>query len=183
MQQLPDLTGLKSEVIIPKSSRNAYDHAVRMRLKTVEVDSMEEPQGGHRPGDGADHDPGNRFEKVKLGLEEVAPIAKRPAFRCSSTPPRLPWFPIPPPPAPIWSAARAARSRAGRRRPACCWAARTGPRRLGELAPHHAFGRPMKVSKEEIVGMVTAVDVWVNKRDLQAEIKEWKAGTSTSPPA
>src|SRR5262249_53486994 len=30
MQRLPDLAGLKSEVILPAYSRNVYDHAVRM---------------------------------------------------------------------------------------------------------------------------------------------------------
>ena len=45
MQQLPDLTGLKTEVIMPKSSRNQYDHSVRMvGLRTVEVDSVAELQ-------------------------------------------------------------------------------------------------------------------------------------------
>ena len=29
IQQLPDLTGLKNEVIVHKSHRNGYDHAVR----------------------------------------------------------------------------------------------------------------------------------------------------------
>ena len=38
MQRLPDLTGLKNEVIIPSYSRNVYDHAVRMLgVKIVEV--------------------------------------------------------------------------------------------------------------------------------------------------
>ena len=32
----------------------------------------------------------------------------------------------------------------------------------------------MKVSKEEIVGMVAAVETWVNKRDIEAEYREWK---------
>ena len=38
MQRLPDLTGLKDEVIIPAYSRNQYDHAIRMLgVKVVEV--------------------------------------------------------------------------------------------------------------------------------------------------
>jgi seryl-tRNA(Sec) selenium transferase len=41
-------------------------------------------------------------------------------------------------------------------------------------APHHAFGRMMKVSKEEIVGMVTAVEVWVSRRNIESEYEEWK---------
>lgn len=36
-------------------------------------------------------------------------------------------------------------------------------------APHPAFGRAMKVRKEEIVGMVVAVDTFVNKRNMQSE--------------
>jgi L-seryl-tRNA(Ser) seleniumtransferase len=42
-------------------------------------------------------------------------------------------------------------------------------------APHHAFGRAMKVSKEEVVGMVTAVDTFINKRNIQSEYKEWES--------
>src|SRR4029434_5441405 len=43
MQRLPDLTGLRNEVIIPKASRNVYDHAIRMcGTKIIEVQSPEE---------------------------------------------------------------------------------------------------------------------------------------------
>jgi L-seryl-tRNA(Ser) seleniumtransferase len=41
-------------------------------------------------------------------------------------------------------------------------------------APHHAFGRSLKVGKEEIMGMLAAVEMWV-KRDHQAEWKQWIA--------
>ena len=41
-------------------------------------------------------------------------------------------------------------------------------------APFGGFGRPMKVSKEEIVGMVTAVEVWINNRDIESEYREWE---------
>src|SRR6266436_9284264 len=30
MQRLPNLAGLKNEVVMPKPSRNVYDHAIRM---------------------------------------------------------------------------------------------------------------------------------------------------------
>ncbi len=43
MQRLPDLTGLKNEVIMPRHSRNVYDHAARtLGVKIVEVDTAEE---------------------------------------------------------------------------------------------------------------------------------------------
>jgi L-seryl-tRNA(Ser) seleniumtransferase len=45
-------------------------------------------------------------------------------------------------------------------------------------APHHAFGRPMKVGKEEIMGMLAAVEAWV-KRDHDAEWKEWERWLNT----
>jgi uncharacterized C2H2 Zn-finger protein len=41
-------------------------------------------------------------------------------------------------------------------------------------APHHAFGRPMKVGKEEMMGMLAAVEMWV-KRDHQAEWRQWQS--------
>jgi L-seryl-tRNA(Ser) seleniumtransferase len=39
-------------------------------------------------------------------------------------------------------------------------------------APHHAFGRSLKVGKEEIMGMLAAVEFWV-KRDHKAEWNQW----------
>ena len=41
-------------------------------------------------------------------------------------------------------------------------------------APHHGFGRDKKVGREEIVGMLVAVESWV-KRDQDGEMKEWVA--------
>jgi hypothetical protein len=41
-------------------------------------------------------------------------------------------------------------------------------------APHHAFGRSLKVGKEEIMGMLAAVEAW-QKRDHDAEWKQWES--------
>src|SRR6185436_2813429 len=41
-------------------------------------------------------------------------------------------------------------------------------------APHHGYARAMKVGREEIVGMLVAVESWV-KRDHAAEWKRWIA--------
>lgn len=35
-------------------------------------------------------------------------------------------------------------------------------------APHHTFGRPMKVGREEVMGMLAAVDAW-KRRDIKVE--------------
>src|SRR4029453_7105108 len=39
-------------------------------------------------------------------------------------------------------------------------------------APHHGFSRSMKVGKEEAIGMLMAVEMWV-KRDHKAEWNRW----------
>ena len=41
-------------------------------------------------------------------------------------------------------------------------------------APHHAFGRSVKVGKEEIMGMLAAVEMWI-KRDHKAEWAQWES--------
>jgi len=41
-------------------------------------------------------------------------------------------------------------------------------------SPHHAFGRSMKVGKEEIMGMLAAIEVWRNNYDLEGEYKRWE---------
>jgi L-seryl-tRNA(Ser) seleniumtransferase len=42
-------------------------------------------------------------------------------------------------------------------------------------APHHAFGRAIKVSKEEIAGMLRAVEIWSTQRDIKGDFKEWES--------
>ena len=45
MQQLPDLTGMKSEIVIQKGHRSGYDHAFRMvGVKLIDVQTAEEAQ-------------------------------------------------------------------------------------------------------------------------------------------
>jgi D-glucosaminate-6-phosphate ammonia-lyase len=53
-----------------------------------------------------------------------------------------------------------------------------GNKRLCQAAwrngsPHQALGRPMKVSKEDIVGVVTALEYWFGERDPAAEARKW----------
>ena len=178
MQQLPDLTGLKNEVIMPKSSRNQYDHAVRaVGVRTIEVDSLEEFKAAINNRTAMISILGNRFENVTLGLKEVAPIANKagvPILVDAAAD-----YLIVPNPYIAEGADLVAYSGGKILR---------GPQTAGLLigredlvraafahsSPHHALGRPMKVSKEEIVGMVTAVEVWVNKRNLKAEYQEWE---------
>src|SRR4029453_13714205 len=42
-RRIPDLRGMKNEVVIPRPSRNVYDHGVRMAgVKMVTVDNLEQ---------------------------------------------------------------------------------------------------------------------------------------------
>ena len=180
MQQLPDLTGLKNEVIIPKSSRNVYDHAVRMvGVKIVEVDSAEELRDAINHRTAMIAVLGDRFNNnVRLPLKEVGPIAKQAGIPVLVDA-AADYLVVPNPY--IAQGATLVASSGGK--------ILRGPQTAGLLvgdekliraafanaAHHHAFGRPMKVSKEEIVGMTTAVDVFINKRDIQAEYREWES--------
>ena len=179
MQQLPDLSGLKDEVIIPKSSRNAYDHAVRMvGLKTVEVDSVDEMEARIGSSTALVMVLGNRFDKVRVSLEDVVPVAKQ--HRVPVLVDAAADILVSPDPYLAAGADLVAYSGGKILR---------GPQTAGLLlgredlvraafansAPHHAFGRPMKVSKEEILGMTVAVDAWVRQRDIEAEYREWEA--------
>ena len=67
------------------------------------------------------------------------------------------------------------------RRPAGCL---LGDKGLCQAAwrngsPHQALGRPMKVSKEDIVGVVAALEYWFGERDEAAERRKWDADLAT----
>ena len=50
IKQLPDLTGLKSEVIIQKSHRNPFDHQLRTTgIKLIEIETRDEFAPGDQP--------------------------------------------------------------------------------------------------------------------------------------
>ena len=55
IQRLPNLDGLKNEVIIPRESRNAYDHAVRtLGVTVIEVNSHRGTARRDQPSHGDD---------------------------------------------------------------------------------------------------------------------------------
>ncbi len=41
-------------------------------------------------------------------------------------------------------------------------------------APHHGVGRPMKMGKEEVMGLLGAVEAWLLYRDHEAEWRQWE---------
>jgi D-glucosaminate-6-phosphate ammonia-lyase len=179
MQQLPDLRRLKNQVIMPRESRNVYDHATRtLGVEIVEVNSAAELESAIGPRTAMIQILGSHFGSSRFGLPEVAPIAKKagvPILVDGAAD-----YLIIPNPYIALGADLVAYSGGKIIR---------GPQTAGLLlgrkdliraawansAPHHAFGRAMKVSKEEIVGMVVAVETFVNKRNIQAEFREWES--------
>jgi L-seryl-tRNA(Ser) seleniumtransferase len=178
IQRLPNLEGLKDEVIMPRESRNAYDHAIRtLGVKIIEVGNKEELRKAIGPHTAMIEVLGNYFGKADLDLKDVAPIAKEhgiPVLIDAAAD-----YLIVPNPYLAQGADLVAYSGGKIIR---------GPQGAGLLvgrkdlvqaawansAPHHAFGRALKVTKEEIIGMLTAVEVWrTNGRDIEADFKEW----------
>lgn len=178
MQRLPNLEGLKDEVIIPRESRNVYDHAVRtLGVKIIEVNSPEELRRAIGPHTAMIEVLGNYFGKAGLDLKDVAPIARErgiPVLVDAAAD-----YLIVPNPYLALGADLVAYSGGKILR---------GPQGAGLLAgrkdlvraawansaPHHAFGRALKVTKEEIAGMLAAVEVWRGGRELDADFQEWK---------
>ena len=179
MQRLPNLEGLKNEVIMPRESRNVYDHATRtLGVKIIEVDSVEELQSALSRRTAMIQVLGSHFGKARFGLKEVAPIARKagvPIFIDAAAD-----YLIVPNPYIALGADMVAYSGGKIIR---------GPQTAGLLvgrkdliqaawansAPHHAFGRALKVSKEEIVGMLTAVETWRTRLDVQTQFREWES--------
>ncbi len=179
LQRLPDLTGLKNQVIVPKYSRNVYDHAVRMLgVKMVEVANKDEYEAAFNAGTAMVYalEP-NSPNNQSLGLDVLAPIAKRRGvpILVDAAAERL----TIPNEYLSRSADMVAYSGGKLLRGPQCAGLLLGRKDLLQAAwynsaPHHAFGRPMKVGKEEVMGMLAAVEVWV-RRDHAAEWKQWES--------
>lgn len=179
LQQLP---GIDAEVIVPAYSRNVYDHAVRSTgARMITVSTMEEYKAAFNaktvmvmvlagPGD-----------RGPLGLDKLAPIARehKVPVLVDAAAERLNI-----PNIHLRDGADLVAYSGGK----CL----RGPQAAGLLlgrkdliqaawihsAPHHAFGRPMKAGKEEILGMLAAVEMWV-QRDHRAEWAEWEGWLRT----
>src|SRR3977135_1940581 len=77
MQRLPNLDGLKNEVIIPGYSRNVYDHAIRMLgVKTVEVRDKAEYEEAFNPRTSMGDILAGSGDEGPLGTEKLAAFAR-----------------------------------------------------------------------------------------------------------
>lgn len=179
MQRLPNLTGLKSEVVMPRHSRNVYDHAARMLgVRIVEAVTAEEFEAALGPkaamvmvyaSPAAEQGPLRTEEVCRIANAKRVPVLVDAAAEKLTVPNIY-----------LQKGATLVAYSGGK----CL----RGPQAAGLLlgrkdlvqaaalnsAPHHAFGRSMKVGKEEVMGMLAAVEMW-RKRDHDAEWRAWEA--------
>ena len=178
IHRLPDLTGLRNEVIAPHYSRTVYEHAIRILGATiVEVESEDGLRAAINPRTAMVMVLGGPEDTGPFGLKQVADIARQyqvPVLVDAAAEGLI---------IPNMHLERGADlvAYSGGK-------VLRGPQSAGLLlgrkdlvqaawlnsAPHHAFGRPMKVGKEDIMGMLAAVEMWV-RRDHEAEWKEWES--------
>lgn len=176
IQRVPVLDGMKDEVIAPDYSRNVYDHAIRMvGVKMVTVSSLEEMASALGPKTAMVMVLASPPGAGEFGLEPIAKLAHEhgvpvlvDAAAEGLTIPNVH----------LKRGADLVAYSGGK--------ALRGPQSAGLLlgrkdlvraawtnsAPHHAPGRAMKVGKEDIMGMLAAVEMWV-KRDHDAEWNTW----------
>ena len=167
----------RDQVVIPKHSRNPYDFGIRMcGVEIVEVDSEEELRSKLSERTAMIYILSSpAAEKGPLSVPNICSIAKEkniPVFvDAAAEEPLVPNIHI----------AHGA-TLVGYSGGKCM----RGPQAAGVLlgqkdileaawfnaAPHHNWGRALKVGKEEIMGMLAAVREWY-KRDHAAEQREW----------
>jgi L-seryl-tRNA(Ser) seleniumtransferase len=179
MQRVPNLAGLKNEVVVPAYSHNVYDHAVRMLgVKLVIVRTPAELETAFNERTAMAYILAGPNDDGPLGTKVVAEVARRhnvplvvdAAAEILTLKPNVH----------LARGATVVAYSGGK----CI----RGPQAAGLLlgqksfldaawinaAPHHAFGRSLKVGKEEIMGMLAAVEMWV-KRDHKAEWAMWES--------
>jgi D-glucosaminate-6-phosphate ammonia-lyase len=177
IRRLPDLAGMKDEVVIPRYSRNAYDQAVRMvGVRMVEVDSLDELKNALGPRTAMVYILACPEDQGPLGLEVIAGEAGKhgvPVFVDAAAENLTPEIHL------DRGADLVAYSGGKAIRGPQCAGLLLGREDLVRAAwvnnaPHHGFCRSLKVGKEEIMGMLAAVEAWY-ERDHDQEWKTWES--------
>ncbi|WP_114748764.1 aminotransferase class V-fold PLP-dependent enzyme [Pleomorphovibrio marinus] len=179
--RIPDLSGLqKTEVIIPRYARNVYDAAIRnIGVTIVEVSTAEELEAAINPKTAMIYLMTNRHSLPgqPFSLEVIASIAnpKKIPILVDAAAENLSI-----PNIHLQQGATMVAYSGGK---AIC-----GPQCAGILlgkkdillsawqasSPHHGPGRDNKVGKEEMMGMLAAVEAWVT-RNHDEEWKTWES--------
>jgi L-seryl-tRNA(Ser) seleniumtransferase len=176
--RIPNLAGFpKDEVIIPRHSRNVYDAAVRsVGVRIIEAETTAEFEAALGPrvamvyvaaGPRADSGPLPFDDIVRLAKQRNVPVLVDAAAEMLTIPSVH-----------LQRGATMVGYSGGKciRGPQCAGLL-LGRKDLLKAAwvhsaPHHGYGRSMKVGKEEAMGMLMAVEMWV-KRDHKVEYDQW----------
>ena len=178
--RIPNLAGFaKDEVIIPGTSRNVYDAAIRaVGVKIIEVESPEALRLAIGPRTAMIYlFAGPRLDSGPMSMEAICQIAKQhnvPVMVDAA--------------AEILTIPNVHLQRGATLVGYSGGKFIRGPQSAGLLlgrkdlvqaawihsAPHHGYARAMKVGREEMIGMLVAVESWV-KRDHKAEWAKWVA--------
>ncbi len=178
MSRLPDTTGMRDEVIIQQGHRNTYDRAMRLAgARMVEIVTREDllTAIGERTamlaviGDQAHLGEIPVEEMIRVGHAHDIPVLVDAAAERPDVPNRY-----------LAMGADAVAYSGGK----CLRGPQASGLVLGRKrlltaaflnsAPHHGVGRPMKVGKEEVMGLLAAVEAWVLGRDHAAEWRMWE---------
>ena len=180
IRRVPDTSGMKSEVIFQKTHRFGYDHAIRnLGVKIVEIETRQELESAANQKTAMLFFLNSADDKGKIKRQEFSEIAKKLGI------PSLIDAAADVPPAENLSAyikmgydLVAFSGGKGLRGPQCSGML-LGRKDLIKAAflngspESDTAGRIGKVGKEEIVGLLKAVELYV-KKDHQAEWKEWE---------
>jgi uncharacterized pyridoxal phosphate-dependent enzyme len=181
IRQLPDLTGMKSEVIIQKSHRNPFDHQLRSTgVKLIDVETADDLRAAVNQRSAMMHFSNFANAAGQIKVDEWVKLAKQYNLPCmndaaADTPPvshlwdyaNLGYDLI------TFSGGKAIRG------PQCAGLL-IGRKDLVRNAllnnsPHEdTLGRSQKVGKEEIVGMVKALELFLAE-DHDALAHRWQA--------
>lgn len=176
---IPNITGMKDEVVVPSYSRSAYDAGCKaVGVRMVQVANVEELKAGLGPRTAMVYLlAGEGSEKGALSLrvisEHTKPLGIPILIDAAAEGPENPNPHI------LQGADLVAYSGGKYLNGPQCAGLLIGRKDLVMAArmntgPHHGFGRGFKVGREEIIGMLTAVEMWF-KRDHAAERKIWTA--------
>ena len=177
MTRLPDTRGMKNEIVIQQRHRNQYDWAMRMTgARMVEVVTPADLEAAFCERTAMVALTGDSEERSTIKAQVMIDAAKKRGI-------------------PIIVDAAAQRPDIPNRylgmgADAVCYSGGKclrGPQASGLVlgkrdllwaaflngAPHHAFGRPMKAGKEEIMGLLAGVEAWIHGRDHEDEWRMW----------
>ncbi len=180
IKQLPDLTGMKSEVVIQKSHRNPFDHQLRgTGVKLIEIETREQLRRAVSDRTAMMHFTNFANAAGQIKVDEWAKLAKQYNIPCMNDAAA-----DTPPVSHLWDYANMGYDlitfSGGK--------AIRGPQCAGLLIGredlvHYALlnnspyedtlGRGQKVGKEEIIGMIKALELYLSE-DHDALAKEWQ---------